>query len=353
MEQRLNKPRVFLSHSKADIDFVDRIYNDLRKCQIEPWLDSEEIRHGRPWLETIFESGLPACDCVLVYFTDNSLKSKMVKKEIDAGLISQMKDSGIAFLPYVNSASIREQLRPDIQALQAPIWNDENYYSFLPSIVAEIWRSFLERVVFNAINSEQNARLKAELELERAKKQLSKEDIFSKSENIEFNYVWQKFDRNEPVTYVEKEFEEDTKTWKTIRTINYQVHIGSIVAMLVKGGRFKYQHYLIKMMLDDIVQPQFTNENSEPSQPKRRCGVDSHPEILDELLMFGFIHKVVIPKAESSGSSRIRGFLQSSSSDSLVFSDKIERFKYWLAVKKLLPDSIILEKLSKNAEPAV
>jgi hypothetical protein len=245
MEIRLNKPRVFLSHSKFDIDFVNRIYNDLRKCQIDPWLDSEEIRHGRPWLETIFESGLPACDSVLVYFTENSLKSKMVKKEIDAGLIQQMKDSGIAFLPYVNTSSIREQLRTDIQALQAPIWNDENYYSFLPSIVAEIWRSFLERVVSNAINSEQNARLKAELELEKTKKQLSKKDIFSNSENIEFKYVWQKFDRNEPVTYVEKEFAEDTNTWKVIKTINYQVHVGSIVAMLAKGGRFKYQYFLI------------------------------------------------------------------------------------------------------------
>ena len=89
-------------------------------------------------------------------------------------------------------------------------------------------------------------------------------------------------------------------------------------------------------MLNDIVLPQSTKENSEPSQPKRRFGIDRHPEILDELLMFGFIHKVVMPKAESSGSGMMLSYPQSSSSDNLVFSDKIERFKYWLAVNKLV-----------------
>lgn len=71
MESRLNKPRVFLSHSKSDKSFIELINNDLRKCQIDPWLDSEEIRHGKPWLDTIFEDGIPTCDSVLVYFTDN------------------------------------------------------------------------------------------------------------------------------------------------------------------------------------------------------------------------------------------------------------------------------------------
>jgi len=80
MEERINKPRVFLSHSKADIEFIERVNQDLHRCQISPWLDSEEIRHGKPWLDAIFEDGIPTCDAVLVYFTESSLQSKMVKK---------------------------------------------------------------------------------------------------------------------------------------------------------------------------------------------------------------------------------------------------------------------------------
>ena len=47
-----NRPRVFLSHSKADVTFISQLYEDLRHCQIDPWLDSIDIRHGEPWLET-------------------------------------------------------------------------------------------------------------------------------------------------------------------------------------------------------------------------------------------------------------------------------------------------------------
>jgi hypothetical protein len=46
IEMKINRPRVFISHSKKDIDFVKKLYDDLRKCMIAPWLDSEEIRAG-------------------------------------------------------------------------------------------------------------------------------------------------------------------------------------------------------------------------------------------------------------------------------------------------------------------
>ena len=160
MEFRLNKPKVFLSHAKNDIAFIEQLYNDLRKCQIEPWLDSEEIRHGKPWLDAIFEDGIPTCDSVLVYFTENSLNSAMVKKEIDSGLLQQLKENSISFLPYVNNVEIRHKLRSDIQALQVPILNNDNYPSLLPQVVAEVWRSFMERIVSNAIKNERIKRIK-------------------------------------------------------------------------------------------------------------------------------------------------------------------------------------------------
>ena len=69
-------------HSKADEKFIRRLYADLKKCQIEPWLDSEDIRHGKPWLDAIFEEGIPTCDCVIVYFSETSLDSAMVRKRL-------------------------------------------------------------------------------------------------------------------------------------------------------------------------------------------------------------------------------------------------------------------------------
>ena len=88
METLFNKPRVFLSHSKKNVEFIEKLAADLQKCQIDPWLDSVEIRHGKSWQDSIFEHGLPSCDAIIVYFTEESIQSNVVKKEIDVGLLS-------------------------------------------------------------------------------------------------------------------------------------------------------------------------------------------------------------------------------------------------------------------------
>ena len=36
----LRKPRVFLSHSSANKPFIQKMYDDLLRCQVAPWLDS-------------------------------------------------------------------------------------------------------------------------------------------------------------------------------------------------------------------------------------------------------------------------------------------------------------------------
>src|SRR5215212_5098109 len=117
MEERINKPRVFLSHSQKNSDFIEKLDGDLRKCQIDTWLFTVDIRHGKSWQDSIFESGLPTCDAIIVYLTEVSIESPVVKKEIDVGLLQNLRDNNIAFLPYVDNAKLREKLRPDIQAL--------------------------------------------------------------------------------------------------------------------------------------------------------------------------------------------------------------------------------------------
>lgn len=169
MRERINKPRVFLSHARKDVEFIEKIERDLRRCQIEPWRDQNEIRDGEPWQNVIFGEGIPTCDVIIAYYTENSLASQMVSKEVDASLLRQLSDNGIGFLPYVNSDNTRNNLRIDIQALHCRVWNEENYYEVLPSVVAEIWRRYMERSIGSAIAQEKSRRLEAELELEKLK----------------------------------------------------------------------------------------------------------------------------------------------------------------------------------------
>ena len=124
----------------------------------------------------------------------------MVKKEIDAGIIKKPRDERIAFLPYVSSARLRDDLRPDIQVLQTPEWSEANYAELLPRVVAEIWHSFTDRQVVSALNAEKVKRLEMELELEKLKIS-GQQGIFSGQETSDFEFIWQQLDRFEPIEF--------------------------------------------------------------------------------------------------------------------------------------------------------
>ncbi len=125
----------------------------------------------------------------MVYFTENSINSKMVGKEIDSSLITQLSDSGIGIIPYVQKAELRKKLRVDLQTLHCREWNDANYQDLLPSVVAEIWHSYMERTVSTAVAQERNRRL--ELELEIIKQQERYESSpFTPSEEADYKYIY-------------------------------------------------------------------------------------------------------------------------------------------------------------------
>jgi hypothetical protein len=194
-----NIPKLFLSHSSLDKEFIEQLYAELRRCQIEPWLDTEEIRAGKPWLKVIFEEGIPTCDAVFVYYTENALGSPMVAKEVDTSLIQQMGEANINFIPYVESESVRRKLRPDIQSIQCPTLTKENYKEVFPQIVAEVWRTYHERSIPKYIAIEKSKRLELELKLKEIEgKQSSR--FFTDAEETEYAYITKKL--SEPLLVI-------------------------------------------------------------------------------------------------------------------------------------------------------
>jgi hypothetical protein len=340
MEQRFNKPRVFLSHSKKDSAFIEKLDADLRKCQIDPWLDTYEIRHGKSWLDSIFENGLPTCDAILVYFTESSLSSSVVKKEMDVGILQKLGDNNVAFLPYVNDAKIRPLLRPDIQALQTLEWNDSNYSSLLPSVVAEIWRSYLERTVASATKDERVKRLEAELELEKTRNQ--REDFFSPSENAEFEYIWNSYEKMVPITITEIIDTLLTKSYKLV------VNLATVIASLANVKGVEYNQNSVGNILIDPAARLLGISSRIDSQ--HGIIVEGFPEITEELLTYGLIENVAYQQqpfsTSSGGLSRV--FSRSGLEEHKVFSQKFYRFRYWLAYHQKLPGSIVME-VAKNA----
>lgn len=74
---------VFVSHSSEDKqDLIEPIVEDLENCYINIWLDKRKILPGDNLRKSIFRDGLDKADIALIFFTEKSLKSSWVDKEI-------------------------------------------------------------------------------------------------------------------------------------------------------------------------------------------------------------------------------------------------------------------------------
>ena len=332
-----NRPRVFLSHSKTDLAFISKLYDDLRQCQMDPWRDSIDIRHGEPWLDAIFDGGISTCDCILVYLTENSIKSSMVKKEIDASVIQKLKDSKIGLLPYVSKGLLREKLRPDIQALQIPEWNSENYDALLPRVVAEIWHVYFERAILAATSDEKVKRLEAELELNRLR-EMQHGGIFSNSEERDFQYIYSQLKERKPVTFNKKVIDSKPSVDSEVK-IHYSVSTVSLVQAIVETGSNLFEGYISRYLLENAFRSLISSKKAF------NVSCSEYPSIVNDLLMFGFIQNVTFTKNVRDH----RGFLfgeadgyETKVETRYEFTPRVHRFRYWLAVQGLAKNGIDL-----------
>jgi hypothetical protein len=351
VDVRLNRPRVFLSHSKADVEFIQRLYEDLRHCQIEPWLDSEDIRHGRPWLDAIFEGGIPACDAVMVYFTESSIESTMVKKEMDAAILQQLRDKRVAFLPYIDQQSLRRRLRADIQAVQVLEWNESNYERLLPSVVAEIWRSYLERTLASSLQEERVKRLEAELELKK-RENAGSAAVFSPSEEAEFSHIWARLDRFEHIEaqeYVEQRNPDGRPSPKVVLgTYDVAIQLGSLAALVIKVG-YEYSLWDVRPFLSDCLKTHFSASGLQ--EDVESCfDVTKIPDVSDELLMYGLLERIYEPPRQENNSGIRSALWPQRPTYRHVWTAKSFRLRYWLAFRDALPSLLSIGPVSKVAE---
>ena len=80
-EQREGQPKVFVSHSSKDREFVEReIVSLLENHGIDTWYSTEDINTADEWHDRI-TSGLEACEWFLLVLSPNSIASEWVKDE--------------------------------------------------------------------------------------------------------------------------------------------------------------------------------------------------------------------------------------------------------------------------------
>ena len=314
MNQNYGIPKVFLSHSSLDKEFINKIFETMKKSQINPWLDTEEIRAGSPWMNVIFNEGIPKCDTVLVYFTENALGSKMVSKEVDTSLIQQMNDNKVNFLPFVETEAVRKKLRPDIQTLHCPILNKENYTEVIPTIIAEVWRSYFEKKVPSIIAEEKAKRLEAEIKL---KDFNNTEKEFSKKEEDYFEYITKKLREPTVVNYLTRNnycTENTENVTPTRPNISFEVIPLEILTTYLNSesefSLYQYENHICKTIGSIYTPPYYLNYDN---------GL-----LLTQLKTYGLVGTITIHDGEHSGLKE-------------YFNDRLYKYRYWLEVNKLLP----------------
>src|SRR5947208_5079277 len=71
---------VFISYSRTDTAFVDRLEADLQARNFRTWVDRGRLEGGEEWLDVI-ENAIKKCQVLLVVLTPEAVKSKFVRKE--------------------------------------------------------------------------------------------------------------------------------------------------------------------------------------------------------------------------------------------------------------------------------
>ena len=328
----IRKPRVFLSHSKKDVEFIHRLEADLRGCQCEPWIDEIEIRHGRPWLDEIFASGIPSCEILLCYITENSLESSMVRQEIDARVIERLQNDRVTLLLYVDSAKSRSKLRIDLQRLQTPELNSENYQTMLPKVIAAIWQSYAEHAAAASAQSEKVKRLEAEIRVKELE-EISSKNIFTASEAAEFSVIWSRLDRDTPLEMkiVKKEARQiggmgviGEKTKSTVENTtrkNLIVNVGHLFLAAVTPQKFQPRASAVHEVLRQEILRTINLEATD-----FEVDFDLPVDFDAELLRYGLVERQPIPPEASD--TRLTSMIRERFR--VVFTSKFDRFSFWL-----------------------
>lgn len=143
----MKKPKVFLSHSKKDQNFIKQLAIDLRSARIDVWYDDWEIPPGASLRSKIFEDGISECDLFFIYLTQNSKDSYWIRQELDAAFVCDVEKSGGFIAIFSDSDETRQCLSLDLRSRRIPTMDSESYSKCLLELAAISWEALLRKKI--------------------------------------------------------------------------------------------------------------------------------------------------------------------------------------------------------------
>ena len=146
-----NSVLVFVSHSSEDKEeYVEPIVQDMEDSYINVWIDTKKILPGDNLRKSIFRDGLDKADIVLLFFTNKSLKSSWVDKEIKHVLRDEGKKGNNFDLNKIISIFDSKETYDEIYNRYPELTDDllhlmpQNYNKkHLGQLISAIWSKYL------------------------------------------------------------------------------------------------------------------------------------------------------------------------------------------------------------------
>lgn len=143
---------VFISHSSGDKEsLIEPIVADLEACFINVWLDKRKIVPGDNLRKSIFRDGLDKADVALIFFTQNSLKSSWVDREIKHVIREESKKGNNFDLNKLISIFDSTETYKQVTERYPELTDDllhlmpENYTKVhLGQLISAIWSKYLQ-----------------------------------------------------------------------------------------------------------------------------------------------------------------------------------------------------------------
>ncbi|MDD3275853.1 MAG: toll/interleukin-1 receptor domain-containing protein [Kiritimatiellales bacterium] len=142
---------VFVSHSSEDKEsYIEPIVSDLESCYINVWIDKRKIVPGENLRKSIFRDGLDKADIALLFFTEQSLKSSWVDREIKHVLREESKKGNNFDLNKIISIFDSQKTYEEINERYPELTDDllhlmpKDYdKTHLGQLISAIWSKYL------------------------------------------------------------------------------------------------------------------------------------------------------------------------------------------------------------------
>jgi hypothetical protein len=101
--------KIFVSYSRRDSEFADRLIRELEERGFDAWVDREDIRGGTAWRESISQA-MRQCQAVIVVLSPRSAASPNVAKELSLADHHKRPIIPVSLEPFAIPAALEFQL---------------------------------------------------------------------------------------------------------------------------------------------------------------------------------------------------------------------------------------------------